>query len=380
MFEANIETQPSTPSARRVKAQSAPASSSPLRYFADMVAPDSAESRSHPDERHDVWELAVWDPLPASLRLFCFFSPGHVLIYLLFLPLAPLDARPSVTVLKFLAVQLVLSTQLLLLSSRFSQQAKDNQIIQKEVMHEYDTKFVRPRLYPVVRDVATQLSGEEASEPLAFVQVGTPATLIRRSFKPHRNPHLDSNESTPGDGDDDSGNGGRSTGSASSTSSVIVNRPQNVLKSHLFTPPTADRRSGSFTPTGIQQSSGLRHSLSASSSATTGFTPSVASAATPARASTPPVVNHRPYTGHMGIHTHNRSPIKKAFSLGDMNGAAASSPRNSREMAAYEQMARDPPSSPTKQRSPSSSVRSSPHPFARMGRHHPQYERFPSRW
>ena len=63
-----------------------------------MLAVDTAESRAHPDASKDVWELAVWDPTPLSLRMFCMFSPGHVLVYWLFLPTAVADPRPSTTV------------------------------------------------------------------------------------------------------------------------------------------------------------------------------------------------------------------------------------------------------------------------------------------
>ncbi|KND87902.1 hypothetical protein TOPH_07469 [Tolypocladium ophioglossoides CBS 100239] len=351
MFEANIDVQPSTPSVRRVKVQSSPVSSSPLRYIADLITPESAESRAHPDKNRDVWELAVWDPLPVSIRLFCFFGPGHVLVYLLFLPLAPLDPRPSVTVFNTLAMQVVLSAQLLLLCSRYSQQVKDSTIIQKEVMHEYDTKFVHPRLHPVVRDVGTQMSEDQPMPAREFVQTGTPTTLIRRAFRAQHNPHVDSRETTP-------------TGNNS-----------NVMKPQMFTPPAASRRLESFTPAIAQHSAALRNSLPV------GYTP----AAAQTTASVPPLAGGGyNFAGSMGIYTHNKSPLKKAISLGDINKVDQPSPRNSREMAAYEQRNREPPSSPTKRpdnrKSLGASVNSSPHPFANMGKHRPGYERYPSRW
>ena len=40
-----------------------------LRIIADLISSESAESRAHPDPTRDVWELAVWDPLDASLAL-----------------------------------------------------------------------------------------------------------------------------------------------------------------------------------------------------------------------------------------------------------------------------------------------------------------------
>src|SRR5690348_4856606 len=104
LFQADVEKPPATPSARRVKVQSTPISSSPMRFVAQLIGSESAEARAYPDKTRDVWELSVWDPLPVSLQLFQLFSPGHVLIYLIFLPLAPLDPRPSVTVFSTLVM------------------------------------------------------------------------------------------------------------------------------------------------------------------------------------------------------------------------------------------------------------------------------------
>ncbi|ODA76213.1 hypothetical protein RJ55_08058 [Drechmeria coniospora] len=345
MFEASIDRQPSTPSAQRVKVQSSPVSSSPLRYIADILTPESAESRAHPDRNRDVWELSVWDPLPVCIRLFCFFGPGHVLVYLLFLPLAPLDPRPSVAVFNTLVVQVVLSAQMLLLSSRFGQQAKDQAIVQREVMHEYDTKFVHPRLHPVVRDAGTQLS--EAS---GFVQTGTATTLIRRSFMAHHNPHVDPAESS------------------------LVANASNALKPPMFTPPTVSRRAESTTTAFSRRSPDGRTSLP------TNRTPASVQTTT----SVAPLTSSRQgLGGSMGIFTHGKSPLKKAISMGAINGADRSSPRNSREMAAYEQRNWEPPSSPTKlggfRESMSMNMNSSPHPFANMGKHRPGYERYPKR-
>lgn len=349
MFQASIETQPATPSARRVRVQSSPVSSSPLRFIADAMTPESAESRAHPDQNKDVWELSVWDPLPVCIRLLCFFSPGHVLVYLLFLPLAPLDPRPSMTVFNTLVMQLVLSTQLLLLCARFSQQAKDTAIIQREVLHEYDAKFVHPRLYPVVRDVGTQVSEEQSTAKAQdSVLFGTPMTLLRRNFMPHHNPHVDSPQATP------------------------AKSHSNLMRPQMFTPPVRRAESPAAT-TGRLDSTPL-HSFPA------GRSPAEASSV----ARVPPSATTQHFAGNMGIYTHNKSPLKKAISMGDINRSGQPSPRNSREMAAYEQGSQEPPSSPTKRseqrKSLGAGVQISSLPIPNVGRHRPQYERYPSRW
>jgi hypothetical protein len=373
LFEANVEVQPSTPSARRVRLESTPLTSSPLRFIADLITPESAESRAHPDKARDVWELSIWDPVPASLQLLCFFSPGHVLAYMIFLPLAPLDPRPSVTVFCTLVMQVVMTTQMLLLCSGFAQQAKDNAIIQKEVMHEYDTKFVHPRLHPVVRDVGTQISDDQLDNNQANVQVGTPTTLIRHAFLTHPNPnYVDQPE--------------LKTPSASYS---------HIMRTQTSTPPTATRprdlstpftarrdlssplttRRDSSTPFTASRSSAMRQSMPA------GYTPSVDS--TPGRET--PGASETNYGGHLGVYSHAKSPLKKAVSYGDLSSPAPASPRNSREMAAYEQRTPGRPVSPTKPLNARHSIGTSmgystTSPGQLVRNRAAQQERYPSRW
>ena len=190
-----MENVPSTPSAHRVRVDSSPVSSSPLRFLSNIIASETPESRSHPDPTRDVWELAVWDPTPLSLRMFCLFSPGHVLVYWLFLPASISDPRPSTTVLTTILLGCLLSAQLYLLQSNFSQQSKDSSIIHKEVMNEYDTKFVHPRTQPLMRDVGTQFSAPTADDVSAnendyeSVDTYTPTFLINRGFHTRPNPN-----------------------------------------------------------------------------------------------------------------------------------------------------------------------------------------------
>jgi len=199
LFEASIDDVPNTPSAHRVRVDSSPLSSSPLRFLSNILASTTAEARSHADATRDVWELSVWDPLPLCLRLFCFFSPGHVLVYWLFLPTAAQDPRPSTTIITTIILAALLSTQLMFLQSSFSQQTKDSAIIHKEVLHEYDTKYVHPRTQPRMRDVGTQYSSFSTStEDLPngpydldcnTVDTYKPVTIINRGFHTNPNPN-----------------------------------------------------------------------------------------------------------------------------------------------------------------------------------------------
>ncbi|CAD6452722.1 1647a71f-48b4-43d4-98e2-4a316216dd2c [Sclerotinia trifoliorum] len=192
LFESSIEAAPSTPSAQRVRIDSSPVSSSPLRFFSTILGDTNAQSRAHPDPTRDVWEIAVWDPIPVCLRLFCLFSPGHVLVYWLFLPTLSSDSRPSVTIFTTLVLELLMTGQLLLLQTNFSQQEKDTSIIQKEVMSEYDIKFVHPRMNPVMRDVGTQFSGPDAKVKTGReeeIEIYTPSVVLKKGFRTNPNPN-----------------------------------------------------------------------------------------------------------------------------------------------------------------------------------------------
>jgi Protein of unknown function (DUF2418) len=194
LFENSVDNVPSTPSAHRVKVDSSPASSSPLRFLSGIIGTESAESRAHPDATRDVWEITVWDPLPICLRLFCYFSPGHVFIYWLFLPTIPADPQPSLKVVTAMVLALLVSIQLSSLQSQFSQQSKDSAYISKEVLHEYDTKYVLPRTQHLYRDVATQFSEQASHTPARdkrynVVETYTPMVVINRGFKTNPNPN-----------------------------------------------------------------------------------------------------------------------------------------------------------------------------------------------
>jgi hypothetical protein len=363
LFEVSVEQQPDTPSARRVRVQSDPVSSSPLRFMSDLISPETAESRAHPDKERDVWELSVWDPLPVCLRIFCLFSPGHVLVYILFLPLLPLDPRPSITVFNVLVLQAIISGQLMFLQSRFSQQVKDTAIINKEVFHEYDTKFVQPRLHPVVRDVGTQFDQGDAETE--FVGTGTPTTLIKRSFQTHPNPNYVKHVDPDGNG--------------SGQSSIMSSGQSNVMSPRLFTPAPAVRQSNAY----MQHFPGSRSRQSLPGDSTPALSRNTSTSISTSTGS-----GHN-FGGNLGVYTHHNSPLKKATSMDDMNEKGAFSPRNGREMAAIEQrdvaerMVRARRGSPLKEENRRSTMGGgfgiTSNPFAKGARRDiSQFERYPS--
>lgn len=132
----------------------------------------------------------MWDPLPLCLNLFWSFSPGHIFVYWLFLPTAPQDVRPSTTVATTVALACLLSAQLFMLQSSFSQQSKDTSLIHKEVLNEYDIKYVHPQTQPVMRDVGVQAGGHDKQfKDSNEVDLFRPMTIVKRGFRTNPNPN-----------------------------------------------------------------------------------------------------------------------------------------------------------------------------------------------
>ena len=278
LFESSVDAVPSTPSARRVRVDSSPVSSSPLLFLSTLLGAGNAQERAHPDPSRDVWEVAIWDPLPVCLRLFCYFSPGHVLIYWLFLPTSPADPRPSTTIVTAIVVALLLSAQLSLLQSQFSQQEKDSALISKEVLHEYDTKYVHPRTQPLYRDVGTQFSQHAShsasrDETYNTVDTYTPMVVINRGFKPNPNPNY-----------------------AQHTDPDGVARKQTTARAQMSTPILAPTAQGLRTPAHMRDgSSPLRPSTAIKQP---DFRPK-------GRVSD---------GGNLGVYSHAASPLRKSAS------------------------------------------------------------------
>lgn len=137
-------------------------------------------SPSHPDAATDVWELAIWDPTPLSQRLFALFSPAHVAVYFLSFPLVtttygyhnPAPTTPGSFLGTVIAIQVLMSVQMLYVQHAFGQQQKDIGIRNRQVLHEYDTKYVHPRLNSIRRDVSVQCDASTSSTDR--VEVFTP--------------------------------------------------------------------------------------------------------------------------------------------------------------------------------------------------------------
>ncbi|KAI5838016.1 hypothetical protein DFP73DRAFT_520971 [Morchella snyderi] len=203
LFENNIEIQPQTPSARRVRVDSEP-TTSPIKFLATLLEPflESPSTREHPSATRDVWEVRIWDPTPLSLRLLALFSPAHVAIYFLSFPVARSltysaqasaytyqpTANTYAVLATALATQLAVTAQLSLLQRFFTQQAADKALLSRQLMHEYDTKFVRPRVNTVSRDVAVQ-TADPRTGALGEVDTYSPMMARPSAFRTAPNPN-----------------------------------------------------------------------------------------------------------------------------------------------------------------------------------------------
>ena len=204
LFERSLEELPKTPSAKRVRVDDSPVIQTPAKYLAEKLTfGGSAEQRAHPDETRDVVELSIWDPPALCLRLFTLFSPAHLIVYWSFLPTSQLDPRPSVTIFRTLVLATLVTGQSYALEAKFTQQVEDKLILSREVLHEYDTKYVHPSINRPARDVAIQTppqkekrrtSGghrETGIDPMPQtpeVEVSKEYTIINRGFRTNPNP------------------------------------------------------------------------------------------------------------------------------------------------------------------------------------------------
>ncbi|KAK5167042.1 uncharacterized protein LTR77_007771 [Saxophila tyrrhenica] len=296
LFEQPVEESPATPSARLVRVDSSPMSSSPLRYLQQALSEATSGAKAHVDPEREVWEVSMWDPQPFNLTLFTLFSPGHLAFYYAMLPPAALDPNPSVKVAMAFIFGVMLSVQLGALRTFFSQQSKDAVLVHGEVMNEYDTKFVRPNLNRPVRDVGVQ-TRESALTPRGTktreVDVYTPTTIIKRGFRTNPNPNYARQY--------DPDNLSAEMSSSRRTSDVGVgNQLSNVSTPPLPTPSNAYARTNGYT----------NSAYSRPSTSGQDFSSPLKPHHERLRERTP----IRGDGGSLGVYSHAASPLRKAAS------------------------------------------------------------------
>ncbi|KDQ60817.1 hypothetical protein JAAARDRAFT_204621 [Jaapia argillacea MUCL 33604] len=92
-----------------------------------------------------VQQLQVWTPGELEMKLFCVYSPVSALLWM---------ATTSANWMMMVVVMVVVGAQMEVLAISYEALLKDRKIISEEVMHEYNNKFVYPRVNPIRKDVA----------------------------------------------------------------------------------------------------------------------------------------------------------------------------------------------------------------------------------
>lgn len=306
LFEQSVDISPATPSAQRVRVDSSPLGVSPMGYLRKVVARNSAAARAHPDAERDVWEVAVWDPNPLCLELFCLFSPLHVALYYLNLPVGMEDPRPSVKVTTTVFFGALLSLQLWWLRTSFTQQTKDNAIISRQVLHEYDNKFVHPSLQKACRDVGIQTISKKrnrdssvgvkgSSDDLASeVVTYTPTTIINRTFRTNPNVNYASQYD-----------------------------PDNLSSTSV---PRSTQQTPSLRP-GYHTSQSQYTSTSTATGADTDFSSPIRPSNTPNPFRKAPPIPRTSDGGSLGVYTHAASPLRKSASVNFLESGNRSASR-----------------------------------------------------
>jgi hypothetical protein len=90
-----------------------------------------------------IQQLNVWSPGDFEMTLFSFYSPMHCLVWILF---------SSQTWITSLVLMGVMTAMIQGLIYSYEALVKDRSIIAAEVFHEYDSRFVNPRLHTVKKD------------------------------------------------------------------------------------------------------------------------------------------------------------------------------------------------------------------------------------
>ncbi|KAI0724021.1 hypothetical protein C8T65DRAFT_628229 [Cerioporus squamosus] len=104
------------------------------------------------EENERVQQLEVWTPGALEMALFSLYSPVHSLLWI---------ATTSANWMLMFFIMFIVGVQTRALARSYEALLKDRAIIAAEVMHEYDEKFVNPRVNPVRKDAAVMTHESE---------------------------------------------------------------------------------------------------------------------------------------------------------------------------------------------------------------------------
>ncbi|KAI0372873.1 hypothetical protein BV20DRAFT_990222 [Pilatotrama ljubarskyi] len=122
-----------------------------VRFLLNLSPPKTRPPQPwEEDER--VQQLEVWTPGELEMALFGTYSPVHALLW---------TALTSANWMMMFLIMFAVGVQTRALSRSYEALLKDKAIIAAEVLHEYDEKFVYPRVNPVRKDAAVMTHESE---------------------------------------------------------------------------------------------------------------------------------------------------------------------------------------------------------------------------
>jgi len=98
----------------------------------------------------------VWVPGELETTLFAVYSPLHAMLW---------TALTSANWIRMACIMGLASAQLRAMTRAYQALVKDRSIIAAEVLHEYDEKFVYPRVNPVRKDASVMTHQAEMVDP-----------------------------------------------------------------------------------------------------------------------------------------------------------------------------------------------------------------------
>ncbi|KAH9951901.1 hypothetical protein B0H21DRAFT_3460 [Amylocystis lapponica] len=115
-----------------------------VRFLFNLSPPKSREAQNTTPDAH-VQQLEVWTPGELEVTVFAVYSPLHALLW---------TALSTGNWIRIIGAMVLASAQLRAMTRAYEALMKDRTIIAAEVLHEYDEKFVIPRVNPVRKDAA----------------------------------------------------------------------------------------------------------------------------------------------------------------------------------------------------------------------------------
>ncbi|EKM55495.1 uncharacterized protein PHACADRAFT_195529 [Phanerochaete carnosa HHB-10118-sp] len=114
-----------------------------MRFLLNMSPPKDRQIASMRYDR--VQQLEVWTPAEFEMTLLSIYSPVHAFLWM---------ALTSANWIILSVIMILVGVQTRALTKSYDILIKDRAIISAEVLHEYDEKFVYPRINPLRKDQA----------------------------------------------------------------------------------------------------------------------------------------------------------------------------------------------------------------------------------